>query len=109
MMPARDMVFCNNIYTLKFSRIPEPNIYIISITPKGKQMDDIMKLSCIKQSDPFCKDGRILISGRAFVELLREEKLHDTVRLVFGCKMDEEKGIEEQVTTVMGVACVAIM
>ena len=46
-------------------------------------MDDIMKLSCTKQSDPFCKDSRMLISGRTFVELLGEEKLHDTVRTVF--------------------------
>ena len=71
-------------------------------------MDDIMKLSCIKQSDPFCKDGRMLISGRTFVELLSEEKLHDIVRTVFG-KLDEEKGLEEQVTTVIDVGCVAIM
>ena len=73
-------------------------------------MDDIMKkLSCMKQSGPFCKDGRMLISGRAFVELLREEKLHDTVRLVFGCKIDEEKGLKERVTTFIDDACVAIM
>ena len=71
-------------------------------------MDDTTKLSCIKQSDPFSKDGRMLLSGRTFVELLGEEKLHDTVRTVFG-KLDEEKGLEEQVTTVIDVGCVAIM